>query len=173
MTSSRINANRRNARKSTGPRTPAGKRASSSNARRHGLNVAIRPDMPAVAALIKDLSDHFARPLDDPQVIEAALAVVAYDRIKDAYYALYDGIATPLVMKTAPAVVPMSPSADDPLGLMAIFEIFKAEIARPDGIKPSSVIEFTRELERLARYERRAFSARRKALRRLDQQHQP
>lgn len=172
MTSSRTHANRHNARKSTGPRTPAGKRASSSNARRHGLNVAIPADMPAVATLIKDLSDHFARPLGDPQLTEAALAIVAYERIKDAYFALYNGIATPLVMKPYPDPVAKPPSADDPLGLMAIFEIFKAEIALPDGVKPLSVVEFTRELERLARYERRAFSARKKALRRLGQPHQ-
>jgi hypothetical protein len=35
----RITANRQNARKSTGPRTSAGKRQSSQNARKHGLSV--------------------------------------------------------------------------------------------------------------------------------------
>ena len=38
------NANRLNAQRSTGPRTSRGKRASASNARRHGLSVALRPE---------------------------------------------------------------------------------------------------------------------------------
>ena len=36
-TPAQISANRRNAKKSTGPKTPAGKHASSDNSRRHGL----------------------------------------------------------------------------------------------------------------------------------------
>ncbi len=39
-----IAANRNNAKKSTGPRSEAGREASRRNARRHGLAIAIRPD---------------------------------------------------------------------------------------------------------------------------------
>jgi hypothetical protein len=172
MTSSRITANRRNARKSTGPRSTAGKRAAASNALRHGLNVAIPADMPAVAAVARELSDHFARPQSDRDVIETAQAIVSYERIKEAYFALCHGIAVPLMMRPAIEPVAMTSRADDSLGLLAIFEVFKAQIELPDGAKPLSVIEFTRELERLARYERRAYSARKKALQRLGRQHQ-
>ncbi|MGA3024162.1 MAG: hypothetical protein ABSF98_05280 [Bryobacteraceae bacterium] len=41
-TESQINANRRNARASTGPRTPEGKAASSANSTRHGLSGCFR-----------------------------------------------------------------------------------------------------------------------------------
>jgi hypothetical protein len=41
---SQIRANRQNARRSTGPRTPLGRRTSSQNARRHGLTAAPPPD---------------------------------------------------------------------------------------------------------------------------------
>jgi hypothetical protein len=38
MSTARARASRRNARKSTGPKTPAGKTTSARNARRHGLS---------------------------------------------------------------------------------------------------------------------------------------
>jgi hypothetical protein len=45
MTSpAQIHANRQNARRSTGPRTPLGRQASSQNARRHGLTAAPPPE---------------------------------------------------------------------------------------------------------------------------------
>lgn len=40
----RIAANRRNARRSTGPKTAEGRRRASGNARRHGLTTALSPD---------------------------------------------------------------------------------------------------------------------------------
>lgn len=46
-----IKANRRNARHSTGPKTGAGRLASASNARRHGLSVPMKVDEAQVAAL--------------------------------------------------------------------------------------------------------------------------
>jgi hypothetical protein len=56
-----VNANRRNARRSTGPRTPLGLRASSQNARRHGLTAA-PPGEAVLAHLRAILSDPSATP---------------------------------------------------------------------------------------------------------------
>lgn len=66
MTSpAQIRANRQNARRSTGPRTPLGRSTSSQNARRHGLTAA--PPADAVLA-------HLRAILDDPSATpEAAL----------------------------------------------------------------------------------------------------
>jgi len=50
-----IAANRRNAKKSTGPRSKAGREASRRNARRHGLAVAIETD-PAFHQDIEELA---------------------------------------------------------------------------------------------------------------------
>jgi hypothetical protein len=58
MTTRKIEANRRNAKRSTGPRSAAGKTRSRQNAYRHGLAAAARlggPASPALAALISKL----------------------------------------------------------------------------------------------------------------------
>jgi hypothetical protein len=61
MTSDRkIESNRRNAKKSTGPRSDDGKRSSSGNALRHGLSVAIGSD-PSVSEEIARLAAVIAR----------------------------------------------------------------------------------------------------------------
>jgi hypothetical protein len=56
MTSpAKLRANRRNARKSTGPRTAAGKARAARNARRHGLNLPVLAD-PTVTPEIESLA---------------------------------------------------------------------------------------------------------------------
>src|SRR5262245_35992594 len=51
----RIAANRRNAQKSTGPRTPEGKARSSRNARKHGLSAPVQAD-PSLLRAIDELT---------------------------------------------------------------------------------------------------------------------
>ena len=73
------NANRLNAQRSTGPRTSRGKRASASNARRHGLSVALRPEhMGPTRARIASLiaQDN----LDDSIVLDLADKIFEYER---------------------------------------------------------------------------------------------
>jgi hypothetical protein len=55
----KLQANRANARHSTGPKSPAGKARSARNARRHGLGIAIRSD-PTLAAAIESLARSIA-----------------------------------------------------------------------------------------------------------------
>ena len=55
-----IAANRANAKKSTGPRTPAGRAKSSRNAYRHGLSVPMQPDPQAVEALAQAIAGETA-----------------------------------------------------------------------------------------------------------------
>lgn len=56
MTSpAQIHANRQNARRSTGPRTPLGRQASSQNARRHGLTASPPPD--AILAHLRAITE--------------------------------------------------------------------------------------------------------------------
>lgn len=73
------NANRLNAQRSTGPRTLRGKRASASNALKHGLSVAIRPELmgPARAKIAGLLAQDN---LDASVVLDLADKIFEYER---------------------------------------------------------------------------------------------
>ena len=68
----KIAANRRNAKKSTGPRSAAGKARTRSNARRHGLCVPVEYDAVALEE-INELATAFAPNALDAQDIELAM----------------------------------------------------------------------------------------------------
>jgi hypothetical protein len=69
-----IAANRRNGRKSRGPRTGAGKSASSRNALRHGL-ASISRHNPAVAPRIEDIARAICPDTSNPSLFEQALII--------------------------------------------------------------------------------------------------
>jgi hypothetical protein len=72
MTSARkIKANRENAKASTGPRTTRGKSKAAQNARRHGLSLSINAD-PALAAQVKNFAHEIARKRASPEIFELA-----------------------------------------------------------------------------------------------------
>src|SRR5690242_17490701 len=66
-------ANRENARKSTGPRSRAGRRHSSRNARKHGLNVPLWP-RPEVGDFVEKLADEIAGAQSTQETRRAARA---------------------------------------------------------------------------------------------------
>ena len=84
-TERQIAANRRNARRSTGPRTPAGKARSSRNARRHGLETPIAAD-PSAAKDIQRIGSVIANGSGDPMIRawaeRAAEAVLELVRVR-------------------------------------------------------------------------------------------
>jgi hypothetical protein len=114
-----------NARKSTGPTTAAGKKRSAQNARRHGLNVPACRD-PAVACHIAHLSRAIAAANEDPQVIALAQRVAA-----------------------------------------AQVDLMRARRARPDLLAAKPLQDILR-LAAIERYERRARAQRAVAIRALD-----
>ena len=80
-----IAANRANAKKSTGPRTAAGKSASSQNAFRHGLSAPLRLDPAAlvnVESLARDLAGQDADPSRIERAAEFVLAQLELKRIE-------------------------------------------------------------------------------------------
>ena len=81
----RIEANRKNATASTGPRTEEGKRRSAGNARRHGLSVPITSD-PVWSPKVLRLADRIEPPNAAPelreQALEVASACVEIERIR-------------------------------------------------------------------------------------------
>ena len=80
-------ANRCNALKSTGPRSASGKRASSQNSRKHGLNSA--PDFESSSeyrALVNLIAEEG---FSDFACADIASSLLNYRRVMDAYYDTY------------------------------------------------------------------------------------
>jgi hypothetical protein len=74
ISSRKLQANRSNARGSTGPRTPTGKACAARNARKHGLSVLIMAD-PSVAANIKIMARQIAGEGANEQLQQLAASV--------------------------------------------------------------------------------------------------
>jgi hypothetical protein len=91
----KIAANRSNAKKSTGPRSKAGRQASRRNALRHGLAIDIRTD-PAYHADIEQLAKMISRASGRQNVSDsardAAEAVLDLSRIRKIRASLFETI---------------------------------------------------------------------------------
>jgi hypothetical protein len=106
MTSERqIAANRRNARKSTGPRSGAGKKRASRNAYRHGLTLSIASSA-AYAKQLEKLAHKIAGDTGDAIALELARAVAQAElelaRVRRAKVALIERSAAADHLPKAP-----------------------------------------------------------------------
>jgi hypothetical protein len=131
MTSDRqFAANRRNAKKSTGPVSVSGKRRSRENALRHGLATNLDRD-PLLRADVDRMAQIFSRAREEPNITlttqDAAAAEIDLLRIGRIRASIFDTFQ-------------------------------KSERSLQD------LIRLNQELGKLERYERRAFSRRRRAL---------
>jgi hypothetical protein len=143
MTSERkIAANRNNSRRSTGPRTASGKSRVSRNAERHGL-AAVLEQGPALAGELERLATAICGENAGPAARAQALAVAECQRMLSRVHV--QRLAVLEQMAVAPA-----PGTDSAGG------------AWPSVAASQSCLE---ELLRLARYERCAFSRRRRVMR--------
>jgi hypothetical protein len=131
--------NRHNALKSTGPRSTAGKRASSQNSRKHGLNNA--PDFESSSeyrALVELIAGEgfsaFA-------CADIAAGLLNYRRVMDAYYDTY----------TSPE--PVNEFMHD-MSVKGSIPIFR-ELLSPSGSEPQDVREMASFFASMQRQERR------------------
>ena len=132
-------ANRCNALKSTGPRSAAGKRASSQNSRKHGLNSA--PDFESSIEYQK-LVDLIAEEGFSAFVCaDIATGLLNYRRVMDAYYDTY----------TSPEPVDEFMRDMSVKGSIPIFR----ELLSPSGSKPQDVREMAAFFADMQRQERR------------------
>lgn len=140
MTSDRKRlSNRANARKSTGPKSTAGRRRAAQNARKHGLSLAIMSDplwSEEVEAAVNELVEDAADPAIRQLALDVAIPQIDLCRIRSARRQLFFAVVN-------------NPGCEPAASLQA-----------KDGVH---------ELFILARYERRALSRRKLALRALDQ----
>ena len=170
-------ANQENARSSTGPRSAAGKAKSAANARRHGLAISIWSDHKLAAeaeALAHEIAGvgasqrllELARPIAEAQIeisrvaqakhnlLERSLVNPNYYSLKDAYKRTTDLIRLDKYLQE---------SLDPPEDLLWVLEI-------PEGPEKFALIisDLSRQLAAIDRYERRARSRRKFAIRAFD-----
>jgi hypothetical protein len=191
VTSARkIRANRANARASSGPKTAAGKAQSAQNAFRHGFNVPVWRD-PDLASDVEALAQRIVGEGADANVLESARRIAAAQidlrRVRSYRHQLIErAMADPKAQAETAEPPPFAPAAArvgaddrgrilraDPLEaqvsvLVVEFTKNLAELMRPASLVSDRLAELTRELAALDRYERRALSRRKFAIREFD-----
>jgi hypothetical protein len=174
-----IQANRANARCSTGPKSHGGKSRAARNARRHGLSISGGSN-PGLSADAEALAHELAGPAADPELLyrarEAAAAHIDVDRVRRARHRL-------IVQELAdPCPLPKSTRAkmqqvkdliclEERLsqGLYLSWQL-RSLLRTPDEAEKFAAVisNVARQLAILERYECRAVSRRRKAFRSFD-----
>lgn len=176
MTSARKQeANRRNASRSTGPKTPRGRYHSARNALQHGLSVASLADpawAPEVRALAAELVAANASAVLRERAYEVAAAQIDIIRVGTARQGLLaktlaDETFEPAWRRKKREMIAANKTilpAETYARLMAVLS------RKPQGEEKMALVlaDLAKELLRLDRYERRARSRRRKAIRVFD-----
>ena len=191
MTSARkIRANRANARASSGPRTATGKAQSAQNAFRHGFNVPIFLD-PDLASDVEALAQRIVGKSADAHVLELALRIaeaqIDLRRVRSYRHRFIErAMPDPKVQTEAAEPAPFAPAAarvgaddrdrilrSDPLEAQVSVLVAEFLAALDRSLRPAklSLVELARKLAALDRYERRALSRRKFAIRAFDLAH--
>jgi hypothetical protein len=186
MTSARkVKANRANARASSGPKTAQGKARAAQNARRHGLSLSILAD-PVLSVEAESLGEEIAGEGATPEIRElarrAAEAQIDVRRARQAHHDLLSRdlndpyYRPPEYFKAARATIKIIAGYLRQFGPEAVLPPEIAQRAnyimywKPQGSEKLAYIlsDLTSEVLAMDRYERRALSRRKFAIRALD-----
>jgi hypothetical protein len=174
----KLQANRANARASTGPKTAEGKARSAQNSLRHGLSLPALAD-PVVSSEVEALAHEIAGDDTNAEMNELARRVaeaqIDLRRVRHARYNLlssalcnpnYESSADTkkklkFVVQYARRNGPLTPFSTDELNYLN---------SRPEGQEQFVIIlsDLTQRLAAMDRYERRALSRRKFAIRAID-----
>lgn len=178
MTSAaKVRANRANARSSTGPNSPAGRARSAQNALRHALSRPVLSD-PSLSDDIEQLASEIAGPDANPEMKEIARRVadaqIDLRRIRNARHQfLSNKLSEPYYKSPADtrqkvAVIGRLLVPNAPDILLDVVEKFLC--LTPEGPQKFALVlvEETKQLLAMDRYERRALSRRKFAIRAFD-----
>jgi len=167
---SRNLTNRYNALKSTGPRSAAGKRASSQNSRKHGLNSA--PDFES-SIEYQALVDLIAgEGFSAFACADIAAGLLNYRRVMDAYYDTYtspepvDEFLRDVNVKASNPIFSelLSPSGSEPQDVREMATFF-ASMQRQERRKGGPVSRRSSDTHKLIRYQRNGIARLSRALR--------
>jgi hypothetical protein len=177
----KIAANRRNGRRSRGPRTSAGKARASRNALRHGLS-AITHRNPVLFAELEQMANAICSGDENPLLYQQALIIAEKELLLRCVRAelvavierLRNGAAIPFTRPSnsaAPLITVALALAKKLSGIRArcgiadagLYEILSSLKTKQNEIDGAR--EAMPDLKRLARYERRAWSRRGQAIR--------
>jgi len=155
-------SNRANAKASTGPKTVQGRARAARNAFRHGLSVSVVSDL-GLMAEGEDLAREIAGPNATPEVQDLAWRVAqAQIDLRRVRYARHQLLARHLISDHADRIAGQKP----PDTLAVIRRSGTSEEPKKFAI-PS---QEAKQLSALDRYERRALSRRKFAIRELDRE---
>jgi hypothetical protein len=164
-------ANRANAKSSTGPKTASGKARSAQNALRHGLNVSTW-SVPALAPLAEATARRIAGLDADAEALERARRIaeaqVDINRVRGARRRLITGLLTDPKYQPQQALRQQLRVERTRGAPIEIDEIEEIEPLEGDAKLVAVVEDKSSELATLDRYERRALSRRKAAIRNFD-----
>jgi hypothetical protein len=188
VSAGKINANRANARASTGPKTAQGKAHSARNARRHGLNLPVLSN-PALSEDVEALASEIAGAGATPEVHDLARRIaeaqIDLRRVRSARHDLFSGARRDpdydssaakrrnaklaIQVDKLKAQLELNPHLT-PLISSLLTRLESSLQSSPEGPQKFATIlaDMTQRLAAMDRYERRALSRRKFAIRAFD-----